>query len=439
LATGALLLTCCTTAPPAGAAPPLAFGVLGASCEASRVAAERQAGIATVELPVAWDKFEPQSDTYSPSYIDQLRAKIDVCHQAGLEIVLSPGLQYPPDWVRSLPGGTYLGQTGHAPKHGEIDVVFSQAVRQAVASYYQHLGTDIGFGSIAAIRLGTDSTGEFGYPGPNAAGGSHEFWAFSPAAQNGTGLATGLAPSPMPGWVPGQTQFNGHPVTVADASKWFDWYTNSLVNAVTFQLDQLRGLGFGGRFELPIAGRGVLPQDLHSALQGRLDGRADPDGAIERGLNYPAQFTRFAQLDAQLRAKNRLQRIEIDFTGLDDDTAVQARTRTPPQDRCHAGDTTNLLARPGTDTWSAQRWTIANAQRVNLAVIGENPGPPDAPNTGGSRRSDTSAQQLTHAVSYARGCGLNRFLWAFEDELFTDGSGVDLNQYAQQISTPAGR
>ena len=66
--------------------------------------------------------------------------------------------------------------------------------------------------------------------------------------------------------------------------------------------------------------------------------------------------------------------------------------------------------------------------------MGENPGPPDAPHTGGDAASDSSAQQLLRAPDYARECGMTEFYWAFEDDLFTPGSGVDLDAYAARIA-----
>jgi hypothetical protein len=59
---------------------------------------------------------------------------------------------------------------------------------------------------------------------------------------------------------------------------------------VGWQIDRLRALGFTGRVHLPVAGRGVLPADRAAAVAALLDGRNDPDGALERGLDYPAIF-----------------------------------------------------------------------------------------------------------------------------------------------------
>jgi hypothetical protein len=175
----------------------------------------------------------------------------------------------------------------------------------------------------------------------------------------------------------------------------------------------------------------VLPADRARAISGLLDGRADPDGALERGLDYPAQFAVLA----------RSPDVDVDFTGLDDDTAVRARATA--QDRCRPGDGNGLLQRTDVGSWSAQRFTTAVARRAGLGLVGENPGPPDAGSTGGSRWSDDIAAQLRWAPDYAVGCGIGTFLFAFEDDLFdgskSGSSGVDLNDYAVLIAAYEGR
>jgi hypothetical protein len=212
-------------------------------------------------------------------------------------------------------------------------------------------------------------------------------------------------------------------VTPQQADAWLGWYTTSLVDTVVWQVGRLRELGFAGEVQVPVAGRGILPADRAAAVAGLLDGRADPDGALERGLDYPGQFPVLAGLDG----------VVVDFTGLDDVTAVTARGLDPPQDRCLPDDTDDLLERTDTAAWPGQRWTSALARHVGVGLVGENPGPPDAPDTGGEPRSDSSAQQMQRAPDYARECGMSEFYWAFEDDLFTPGSGVDLDAYQRII------
>jgi hypothetical protein len=414
----------------------ITFGVLASSCSPDRVAAERRAGIQIVTLDLVWDLYEPQEGQFAADYVADLQRKVSICREAGLQVILSVGLQYPPSWVHDLASSTYVDQYGNLPSLREANLVFSQAVREAVGTYLRRMSTDLGFDNFAAVRVGTSSTGELGYPGDvdDADQGMRNFWAFDAAAQSGDGLASGMSPTPLPGWVPGMTVWRDQPISAQQTTEWFQWYSRSLVATISWQVNLLRALGFAGDFHLPLAGRGALPQDLRSALSNHLDGRGDPDGALERGLNYPDQFPLLADLSTRLETENSSARIVVDFTGLDDNTAVRARKANPPQEICQPGDTEGLLTRTDVDRWAAQRWTIANAELAHLSTVGENPGPPNAPTTGGSPDSDNAAQQMAKIIPYAKACRLSGILWAFENDLFDEDQGVGIDDYAREIS-----
>jgi hypothetical protein len=412
----------------------MTFGVLNAACTDERIAAERAAGITAVELPLAWDRYEPAPGRVDLAYVAEVRRKITTCRAAGMRIVLGSGVQYPPAWVRALPDALLRGADGGVPAHGGLDLVFNARVRTAVHTYLGRLAHDLPLDEMAAVRIGVSGTGELAYPGPDdgdAVDGdrepehsAHEYWAFGAAPQGGVGLAEGASVTPLPGWVPGQQVWRGRLVTPGQADAWLRWYSGALLDTAVWQVGRLRELGFTGDVHVPVAGRGILPADRAAAVAGLLDGRADPDGALERGLDYPAQFPVLAGLPG----------VVVDFTGLDDASAVVARGLAQPQDRCRPDDTEGLLGRTDTADWPAQRFTSALARRHGLALAGENPGPPHAPFTGGDPASDTSAQQLERAPDYARECGMTEFYWAFEDDLFTPGSGVDLAAYAARIT-----
>ena len=422
----AALLCACTSAQSA----PMTFGVLNAACTPERIDAERAAGVTAVELPLAWDRYEPEPGRVDPAYVAEALRKVDTCRRAGMAVVLGPGLQYPPAWVRGLPDAILRGSAGDTPAHGGLDLVFNAAVRAAASAYLGRLAADLLLDEVTTIRIGVSATGELEYPGPDEAGRQHDYWAFGAAPQSGVGLADGATMSPMPGWVPGQRAWRGAPVTPEQADAWLAWYSDALVDTVVWQVGRLRELGFTGTLHLPVAGRGVLPADRATAVDGLLDGRADPAGALERGQDYPRQFPVLAELPG----------VVLDFTGLDDASAVTARRLDPPQDRCRPDDVpgpdgTDLLDRTDTALWPGQRFTAALARHSGLAIVGENPGAPHLPFTGGDPASDTSAQQLQRAPDYARECGMTEFFWAFEDDLFTPGSGVDLATYAARIAS----
>ena len=415
----AVVLAGCTAARATPARASLEIGVLATSCAPDRAAALVGVGVRRAVLDIAWDRYEPRPDAFDAGYAAQVRRQVEACERAGIALVLGPGMQYPPDWVLDLPSGTYRDPAGEPAAPPVANLVFSSAVRDAAARYLTRLDADLGLERFAAVRIGTTETGELGYPGPAAGGPGAAFWAFDDAAQGGPGRPDGVAPSPLPGWVPGDDAWRGAPVTSDQVQGWFRWYSDALVAAVDWQVGELRGLGFGGDVHLPVAGRGVLPAELATAVVRRL-GRADPDGGLGRGLDYPAQFAALARLDAADPGH-----LVVDVTGLDDVSAVRARALDPPQDSCRDDDVDAVRAGSGAVAlWPAQRWVTANARLVGLALVGENPGDPALAHTGGAPDSDGSAAQLRHAPRYAQECGLAQFYWAFEDALYDGRSGV---------------
>ena len=368
-----------------------AFGVLASSCDPGRVAELRRAGVTTVVTELQWASAVPAPDSVDESYLDAARQRIDTCAGAGMRVVLGLGLQNPPGWVLGEPGTTFVDQFGATTSRGEANLVFSATARQAATQYLRAVGSQVGFADVATVRL----AGELGYPGPQSTDAT-SFWAYDPAAQGGPGLADGVVASPMPGWRPGEDSWQGAPVGDEQVSDWYDWYTGALAGSVGWLADTLRAVGFGGNFQVPLAGRGVLPADRDEAVAGLLAGGPDPDGALGRGLDYPRQFPAFADLGRRLGA-----RVLVDFTGLDDDTATRARAADPGSETCQPGDTPQSLTDGGQDRGANQRWTVALAREAGLAVVAENPGPPDLPNTGGSRFSDSLAEQMDAGARYA--------------------------------------
>ncbi|NMO90663.1 hypothetical protein [Actinomycetospora sp. TBRC 11914] len=401
-----------------------AFGVLGSSCAPDRVAALRDAGATTAVTELQWAQAEPAPGVVDRAYLASARSRVEACAAGGLRVVLGLGLHNPPAWVLGLPSAGYRDQDGRSSSSGEADLVFSAAARDAALGYLRAVAAAGVPERADAVRL----VGELGYPSAEPGATGPAFWAFDDAAQGGPGRAAGVDPSPMPGWVPGSATWQGEAVDADAAARWYDWYTSSLADSVVWLADALRGLGFGGELHVPLAGRGVLPQDRAAAVAGLLDGRADPDGALGKGLDYPAQFRVFADLSA--RSPGRLL---VDFTGLDDDSAVRARAANPPQDLCRPDDTPASLAAAGLDRGAAQRWTIALARAAGLGVVAENPGPPDLPNTGGTAQSDREADQMVQAGRYARACDVEAWYLAFEDQLFTPGSGIDVASYGRVV------
>ena len=303
--------------------------------------------------------------------------------------MLGPGLQYPPRWVLELPAGTYRNQAGESPDPPVANLVFSRAVRDAAAAYFARLDADLGWSGSPPSVSGPPIPASSATPVPARAprtGPSTTPRRVAPAGR------TVCRAAPLPDWEPGDATWRGEPVTVEHVTSWFRWYADAVVAAIGWQVDVLSTLGFAGDVHLPVAGRGVLPADLADAVDHRFGG-ADRDGALGRGLDYPAQFPVLARLDAAYRG-----RLVVDFTGLDDVSAVRARALDPPQDTCRPSDVETVRAGDaGAVLWSAQRWTTANARLVGLPLVGENPGGPDLAHTGGAPDSDSTAEQLRNA------------------------------------------
>ncbi|PVZ13023.1 hypothetical protein [Actinomycetospora cinnamomea] len=413
-----------------------AFGVLAADCAPDRVAALRRAGVTTVMTEAQWADAAPAPGVVDRGYLAGVRQRIATCADAGMRVVLGLGLQNTPRWVLDLPAAAFVDQFGATSSRRDANLVFSAAARDAAAAYVRAVASEVGLDDVAAVRI----AGELGYPGPEPGGDDPSFWAFDVAAQGGPGLADGVSPTPLPGWRPAVPTWEGSPVTPEQVVGWYDWYTASLIDSVVWLAGTLRSAGYTGDLHVPLAGRGVLPRDRDDAVAARLDGTGDPDGALGRGLDYTRQFAVLAELDARSRAFEPPSRVLVGYTGLDDDTATRARAAEPGQETCRPGDTPESLAAEGRDRGAAQRWTIALAREAGLGVVAENPGPPDAPNTGGSVFSDSEADQMVHAARYARDCGVEAFYLAFADDLFHPDSGIDVDAYARVIAgTEPGR
>ena len=410
----------------------LTVGVLGSSCDPGRVTALGRAGVRLVELRVEWSRLEPAPQQFDQGYIDDLRARIARCEAAGLGVVLTPGFQYAPAWVVALPDGAYRDQDGNANPAEVPNYVFSATVRDAAGRYVDRLAAEFPLAGFAAVRVGTGEAGELGYPNREFGSDGNSYWAFDDAALTGDGLPAGAAPNPMPGWAPGERSWQGRPVDAAAARSWFDWYADSAAAAIVWQIGLLRDHGYRGAVHVPLAGRGVLPADLAAATGAALDGTADRDGSLEKGLYYPDQLQTIA---AATRNDPRADPATVvaDATGVADATAVAARALDPPQDTCQPADAT-LRATAAVEAWSATRWTVANARAAGLRVVGETPGPPATPGNGGDASSDDLAGQLQHAPRYARQCGLEVLMWAFEDDLFGPDPEVSPDDLARGIA-----
>ena len=234
---------------PAGAASTPILGVLGAS--GNYLTQEKSAGIGAVTVQVGWDSAEATQGTFSSSYMQQVQAKISAARSAGLSVVLDPGLQYPPAWVFSLPGGTrfvdqfgdvYSGaqSSGNNAANGITDL----AVRAAEGTYLDWLGSQIQPGEIVAVREGGGPLGELRYPLPTYDGHTTSFWGYDASTQ-------AALPPAVQGWVPGTG-------TTAQAQTFLSAYNQDIVGYGTWLNGRL-GADFATKVLILLPGWGQRP------------------------------------------------------------------------------------------------------------------------------------------------------------------------------------
>ena len=378
--------------------PALIYGTL--DTQASTAAFESRAGIAMAMFELNWASFEPRPGVVCASYLATMRSYLRAYQAAGQRVTLGLGLQNPPSWVFSLPGSTYVDQNGGVST--QAGFVFSQAVRQAAASYLSLVAAALPLSACWAIRLTSGGDGEMLYP-PDGT-----YWAFSPAALTGTGLADGMAPNPYPTWRPGRPG-----LAPAQIDRWVNWYVGGLASVTSWQMRTLSRLGFAGYYQVVTPGSGTRPGDLaEDEQQNLLDDETTCVGAVWDRY--------YAMLPDKTKVMAYISSV-ADRSG-DDDCGQAADTRLP-------------LASAEMDSWSATRWISRIAREHGLAVGGENPGYglPDSLN---GHYADTSAAgMMASALRQARSCGFTVFYWAHDVRLW-DGT-IPFALYAGMIGPEA--
>ncbi|MFA6285899.1 MAG: hypothetical protein WC661_00840 [Opitutaceae bacterium] len=280
LALGLLLSALC-----AAPASRTALGVLQAT--PAQAPALADAGVTLVVLGVSWENFEPTAGTPNPAYIRQLRADLDAYRRANLQVVLDPGIQYPPAWLFTLPDSRYQNQYGslyadRASGKNIANTVFNAAVRARYAFHLAALFRELGV-DFFAVRLGGGWYGELNYPDTTYAKHPNCYWAFDPIAQGAKpGLPAGLTACPVPGWKPGDAS-PGH----ASARRFLDWYLASLQNYHDWQIATVRHL-YPGPLMMMYPSWGIRPGQLEPAVAADLAGTTSPEknGEIQRGFDF---------------------------------------------------------------------------------------------------------------------------------------------------------
>jgi hypothetical protein len=360
------------------------IGVLQPSPD--RAAQFAAAGVRHVVLSISWDRWEPAPDKIDPGYVRQLSEETAAYRRAGLQVVLDPGIQYPPEWLRQLPDARYQNQYGdlyidRASGKNIANTVFNAAVRARYAAHlaalFRELGTDW-----AAVRLGGGWYGELNYPDATFAKNPNGYWAFDPIAQGAQpGLPAGMQPCPVPGWKPG-TPSPDH----TSAHRFLDWYLASLQNYHDWQITTVRR-HYAGALQMMYPSWGIRPGQLEAAVATDLAGTtpAEKNGEISRGFDF-----------ARFIGGIRDPRVLIHCTWLD----------TNPEWSDEAS--------PDPARWSPVHYLSSLAQSHSPALV------VSAENTGGG-----GPEILRLCAERARAYDLKAVYWAFAPDLF-DGKPPEL-------------
>jgi hypothetical protein len=306
-------------------------------------------------------------------------------------------MHFTPAWVFNRANSTYTDQNGQAS--GEADFVYSQAVRQAAATYLSLVAQNLPLTNFWAIRLTSGGDPEMLYPD----GGT--YWAFGKAALTGTGLASGMTANPFPNWRPGKSG-----LTQAQIDQWVNWYIGGLDNVTNWQMQNLSKLGFTGYYELVTPGSGTRPDGLTSTEQHNLpnDGTTGVGAVWDRYYNMLPNKTNVIAYISSV----------ADLSGNDDS--------------CQASDASLPLTSPAMDSWSATRWISRIAAANKLATGGENPGYGIPASLNAHYTDMSSSGMMADALRQARTCGFTVYYWAHDVRLW-DGT-LPFSFYSSSIS-----
>ncbi|WP_370409874.1 beta-galactosidase [Streptomyces fradiae] len=385
---------------------PHLFGTLQTAPE--RAAEEYAQGLRIAHLQVDWGRFEPERGVYDEGYARQVRERLRAFLDAGLKVEAGLGLNHPPEWLASAyPESVWVNQFGERST-AVPNVVFSDPVRGEVAAYVAQVRERIRLDQVWAIRLGIDENGEFAYPRALSDGrDTGEFWAYDRHAQ---------AASPYPGWRPGERTYRGASFTEDQVARWYDWYLNSLADAVNWEIGLLAGLGHHGPVKVLVPGAGFYPSDYAAAVAAHLEGTR-AIRLVGRGVGF---FRTLGLLDHGAR-------VRVVTTALVDGTGR------PVDNGCRAGDPRRVGAASDATlrSWSSTRYVVAVARAEGFERIdGE---------SAGQQVAAYGPDVMARAAGQFDSCGLGDLMWAFDHNLYDGTPGSSLAEYAALVRQRAAR
>ena len=374
---------------PADADPIRRYGTLQSTT--ARLPSNTAAGIDLATVDVVWKRFEPVEGRIDAAYVKELRDRLMQFRAAGADVVLSTGVQYPPEWLFAYPHSRFVNQYGDVYASPEVgkkiaNMVFNQLLRDKQQNYlallFETFGTDF-----YGVRLGGGWYGELNYPEHTYGGRTNAYWGFDPVASGAApGLPSGMQANPVPGWLPG-TPSADHDL----ARRFADWYLGSLQNYHDWQIATVRQW-YPGNLLMMYPSWGVRPGQLDAAVATDLSGTtpAERNGEIPRGFDF-ARYIRGITDPG----------VVVYTTWLNADASADSR--------------------PDMRYWSPVKYlaNLAADRPRPLAVMGENTG-------------RDSVTDMTVSFEQARAYQLHAVVWAFESELY-GGVHASITDYAAAI------
>jgi hypothetical protein len=348
------------------------YGVLQPASQ--HLSADWQAGIRARTLELGWDYYEPQDGTWDAGYIASRKAEYQAMRDAGFVVVLDLGLQYPPEWARTI--RPWVDQYGNIYAN-QVNAIWSSTVRQKIETYIKRVFQDFGT-RFYGVRLGSGSFVETLYP-DNRPGFQFSYWAFD---------ADAMASNPVPNWRPGQASPNG------EAQTFFTWYLQHLIDTVNWQQDVVRQ-SFDGYIIQLMPGQGLRPNQWNALIASNL---------MPNGLNiYAAE--RGAVWDKIIDGMHNRSNVIITCSSLGDSSATDSHVDELSSDPIK---------------WSSAHWVAYNADRYGMPKWAENTG-----------HNDVANMQIV--VKQLNDFGYQALFWAFEPDLHS-GQYATLDQYAGVIA-----
>jgi hypothetical protein len=257
-------------------------------------------GIKVVTVSLSWRQFEPIEGQINTAYVQEIKNQINQFKAAGMQVILSAGVQYTPDWIFNYPHSRFATLDPAAANPIKVEytttengkkvsnMVFNQVLRTKQATYWSKLFEQFGT-DFYAVRLGGGWYGEVNYPTHQYGGRTNAYWAFDDIAQGNVPavdltkyLPEGINVSPVPGWVPGMAA-----ASTDTASKFISWYMDSQKNYHDWQIKTVRTL-YSGNLIMMYPSWGVRPGDIEAAVASNLNGTtaAEVNGELQRGFDF---------------------------------------------------------------------------------------------------------------------------------------------------------